>query len=283
MAVDLWTKRRGYQAVKVTASVGTTQNYVEFVLPKDRLPYTAMFSRTFRVGAWVFIPDITEYNDGTLHKVVDISLGWTDDVAVFRESVSQAYGTIATGTWSFITGLVTPLDTVIDIRVRVYANRSANAATGNEIIYVDSVTIVHASVSIERQMREPCIDNFFLPKYDGGKIRILAPALPTDPNQSYERADQVLLPNPDPYMSPGWICVGGGTGATAVWQQLPAPVSKGLVSAAPMLGGTYAGAQYYATNGRNAGEGVGAGTGCLCYLTSAGGWYSCWAGGVVTD
>jgi hypothetical protein len=283
MAVDLWTKRRGYQAVKVTATVGTSNNYIEFVLPKDRLPYTSMFSRTFRVGMWVFIPDIVEYNDGTLAKLPDISLGWTDDVAVFRESVAIGYGTIATGTWSFMTGLISPLDTVRDIRVRVYANRTANNATGNEIIYVDSITIVHASASVERQMREPAIDNFHLPKYDGGKIRILAATLPTDVNQNYERADQVLLPNPEPYASPGWICVGSGTGATAVWQELPAPVGRGLVSAAPMLGGAYAGARYFCTNGRNASEGVGAGTGCWAYLTSTGGWYSDWAGAVVTD
>lgn len=283
LAEDLWTKRRGHHALKITASVGTSDNYAEFVLPTLKLPYTSMFGQTFRVGAWVFIPDITEYNDGTLDKIPDISIGWTDNVAVFRESTSVAFGTIATGTWSYITGLVTPSDTVVDIRVRFYANRTANNATGNEILYVDSCTIMHASVSVERQMREAHIDNIYLPAYEAGQLRMLGNATPTDPNQTYQRGDQVLIQEPDPYMSPGWICVGAGVGGVAVWQKLPPPVGWGLVSAMPMLAGTYQGARYYATNGRNAAEGVGAGTGCWATLTSAGGWYADWSGAVITD
>lgn len=280
---DLWTVRRGHNSVKVTASAGTSSNYVEFVLPALKQPYRSFFGMTFRVGAWIYIPEITEYNDGTLAKIPDISIGWTDNVAVFRESTTTHPGTIATGTWSYVYGLVTPSDTVVDVRVRIYANRSANNATGNELIYCDSVTIMHASTSLERQMRESYVNDPNMPAFAYGVMRALGNAVPTDANQHYERGDTVLIQEPDPLMSPGWICTGAGTGATATWSSLPPTVLYTTVAALPSLGAAYAGARAFCTNGRNAAEGAGTGTGCWAYLTSAGGWYSDWAGGVVTD
>ena len=284
LAQDLWTVRRGHSAAKITASVGTSNNYVEFVLPKLKQVYKSFPGMTFRVGAWIYIPNITEYNDGTLAKIPDISIGWTDNAAAFVESSTTHPGTLATGTWSYVYALVTPSDLVTDVRVRVYANRTANNATGNEVIYCDAITIMHASTSLERQMRESYVNDPYLPVYAHGVMRALGNATPTDANQAYERGDMVLIQEPEAYTSPGWLCTGAGAGGTATWSRLPATDGRGLVAAMPLLtGATYKGARYYATNGRNSGEGAGAGTGCWATLNNAGGWIADWSGATITD
>jgi hypothetical protein len=284
LAQDLWTVRRGHYAVKATATAGFSNNYIEFILPTLKLPFVSMFAMTYRVGAWIWIPDIAAYNDGTLAKIPDISIGWTDTLSVFRESTTTHPGTLATGTWSYVYALITPLDTVTKIHVRVYPNRTANNANGTELIYVDSITIMHASVPLERQKDETFHNCEYLPTFEaGGQMRMLGNAVPTDVNQTYSRGDQFLIQEPNSYSSPGWICTGAGAGGTATWSELPAMTGHGLVANTPALAGTFAGARYYATDGRNSGEGAGAGTGCWCTMRTNGGWYADWSGLIVTN
>lgn len=284
LAQDTVTFRRGHNSVKVTASVGTANNYVEFMLPTLKLPVVSMYSLTFRVGAWIWIPDTTEYNDGTLAKIPDISIFWIDNAAAELQSTTTHPGTLAVGTWSFVYGQISIGSTVTKIGVRAWANRTANNASGNEIIYVDSISIVHASVPLEKQMRESFVNCEYTPSFESGQLRMLGNAVPTDANQTYSRGDQIFIQEPTPYMSPGWICTGAGAGGTAIWTQLAPGTGRGILADAPALdGATQAGARYFATNGRNSGEGAGAGTGCWCYLNSAGGWLADWSGVTATD
>jgi hypothetical protein len=284
MSQHLNYTRRGRNNVRIQATAGTSNNYIEFILPSVTAASSAEFDKTFRVGAWLFINGITEYEDGTLNKLPDVSILWKNASAVWTESPSVHPAMIATNTWIYVYGEIAVGSDVASLAVRVYANRTANNATGNEAVLIDSITVMDVVTDFDIQKSGAFVNNPYMPTFEaGGQLRqIVASAPPTDVNQTYSRADQALLYYPTDYMSPGWQCVTGGAGGTAVWAEIPGPVFRGTVVNLPARAGTYAGMRAFATNARNGVEGAGAGTGCYCTLNSAGAWLADWSGLAVT-
>lgn len=276
-------QRRGKNCAKIQATASTSNNYIEFILSSVAMPTQALFDKTLRVGTWIFINGITEYEDGTLNKLPDVSILWKD-ATTWHESPSVHPAMIPTNTWTYVYAEVTVGSDISSLAVRVYANRTANNATGNEAIIIDSITVMDAVTDFDIQRCDAWVDNAYIPTFEaGGQLRqIVASAPPTDVNQTYFRGDQALLYYPTDYMSPGWQCVTGGAGGAAVWAEIPGPVFRGTVVNLPVRAGTYAGMRAFATNARNSGEGAGAGTGCYCTLNSAGVWFADWSGLGVT-
>ena len=285
-ARNIYTTRRGRNSVTVTASAGTNNNYIAFHIQGIRVLQQTWAERTFRVGAWIFIPDITEFNAGTHTATPDISMYVTDGSATL-ESASRAPGHLMPGSWNFIySDYATPQTLVNDVQIRIWVNRTSHNCTGNEYIVVDNILVCDAHVPIDAIMHAQHKDDEFCPKFIDGVAIMGGRALPADANQLYERGDQILRDDVGPGESPGWVCIGGAVGGDATaWEPMPCleqRVTYLQLLNLPALPGTRAGARIFVTNALNATETTGNGTGCWCYLNSAGAWLADWSGLVVT-
>lgn len=214
--------RRGLNALKVAATVSTTFNNVTIQIPTAVV--TALRGRTIRMGAWVYVPNIAEYqnNDGSGLMPGGAYPGpllqsYNGSVAVNSSTKNNA---TARGQWNYVTAQVAVQADATIVSAIIYASQSSNAATGNEYLVIDEITLVDASVPIERQMRGDYTDSALLPSFYGGRVELYADATPTDTDQIYEVGDKIWKLTPAGSASPGWICTTGGAGGTAVWNAM---------------------------------------------------------------
>lgn len=208
--------RRGANAIKVLATAAQNFNSAAFRLTGEFV--TALRGKTVRVGAWVWVPDIIEYDEANRdsHPGVRI-VSYNGSVNVESTDLSNK---MVKGAWNFFNSSVAVQSDATRITVLLDANYTSGVATGNEYIVVDSISIVEDRVSLQRQMEGEYRDSPLLPAFTNGRVELFASAAPTDTLQTYAVGDKVWKSNAAAGGSPGWVCTTAGAGGTAVFKAM---------------------------------------------------------------
>jgi hypothetical protein len=209
--------RKGGNAVRITATAGTTQNRKIFWL--TGAPCTAMRGKTMRVYAWVWVPDIAAYQVTGRTKLPSVLISSFNGATAVVGSTANNRATA--GTWNLMTSEVAVQVDATRITLDVYANQSGVAADGSEYVILDSLFVTESSTPTSRVLNGSLTDH---PSINclavGGKMLAVADAAPTDPGQTFAVGDQVLKGNVAAGGSPGWACTTAGIGGVAVFKAM---------------------------------------------------------------
>ncbi len=206
-------RRRGPNSLRIAATAGQANNHCEIRIAGEAV--TALRGKTIRLGAWIWIPDIVEYDEVARDSWPDVIIS-SFNGSVSVSSVTQS-SRMVKGAWNYFFAPVTMQSDATRIDIALYANHDPSNATGNEYIIVDSITIVEAVTSLDYQMRGEVIDSPLITKFTTGRMVDFGTAAPTDVDQTYAVGDQVWKTNAASGASPGWICTTAGVGGTAVF------------------------------------------------------------------
>lgn len=203
--------RRGSSAMRVTATAGQNFNYAfnGFAGPAA----VALRGRSVRACAWVWIPNITEFDETarTAFPTIGASSfnGATDNTTV---GLTTATGRNA---WNFICATQPVQSDATRIGIYFYVNDSATNATGNEYIVVDEASIVDANTPISKQMNGEYSDatTIYSTAVNGSMV-LFDTAKPADTNQIYAVGDLVFNSNPTLGGPLGWMNTAAGSPGT---------------------------------------------------------------------
>lgn len=205
--------RRGKNALKLTAGTHATSDATYGVFSIVGAPCLAMRGRTLRLGAWIWVPDITEYDEVSPTALVGMLLqSYNGASYVSSNTVNQKW---SAGTWNFISTQLAVQSDATSVYVYLFIDHDgAGTTTGNEYIVVDSVSIVDAAVPEWRQREGYIRDDVALPTLQNGRIVLSGSAAPTDATMTYEAGDRLLYDAPTAGGYIGVVCTTDGAPGT---------------------------------------------------------------------
>jgi len=206
--------RKGQQAVRVTASAGTTSPNLQMSIGGGSV--LALRGKTARLGVWAWVPNIDEYDESPRTESPTIRLGSYNGSTTW----SSTYGNIAArGTWNFMdVNLSIDADATV-IYAQIFVEYLGVACSGNEYIVVGGITLVEDSVPYYRQLNDDIKDSTQIYTIGvNGKMVGCNSYAPNDADQIYEVGDVVFNSNPSAGGLTGWICTTAGSPGT--WSTL---------------------------------------------------------------
>jgi hypothetical protein len=205
--------RRGQYALKVLATAGQSQNYVQFSLPSNVV--TALRGKTMRLMV-------------TLSTLVDgvPSIYLQSDNGVTTTSSTDVSARIIDNATTFAWADLTIQSDATSVFVSVYANNSDTNAAGTEYVLAQSISLLDSRVNIERQILGDYRDSDILPKFIDSRVLYYDTAAPADADMSYALGDVVYTASPSKGAASSRVCTTAGVGGTAVFT--PVSVLPGL-------------------------------------------------------
>lgn len=209
--------RKGANAVRVTATAGTSSNYLLWQLTGAAATY--LRGKTVTLACWVWVPDIPAYSQSAPTALPGIEIQSFNGTTLVSSTAVNT-GT-KSGAWNFMSTSVTMQVDATQIYVSAYPNQSGTNANGSEFIVVDSIIICESTTPFWRMLNDTLIDNPMIDSTSSaGKSVLRIAAAPADADQVYEVGDQVWYPAPVAGGAPGLVCTTAGVGGVAVWKAM---------------------------------------------------------------
>jgi hypothetical protein len=178
---------------------------------------TQLAGKTVRVGAWVWVPNITEYNEASRTAYPGIVISSYNGAALVDSS--SVTTKMVRNAWNFLTASVTIQSDVTEIYVYLQVNESATVASGNEYLVYDCISIVEDRCSLIDQQNGNYVDSTSLPSFVNNRIELVyTPS--ANANIVYEVGDKYWNRTVAAAGTPGKICTTGGAGDVAVWSNM---------------------------------------------------------------
>jgi hypothetical protein len=207
--------RRGLNALRVSATAGQAFNNMAILLGYG-VP-AQLAGKTARIGAWVWVPNITEYNEASRTAYPGIAISsyngstFVDSSSVTTKMVRNA--------WNFLTASVAVQSDVTEIYVYLQVNESATNASGNEYLVYDCISIVEDRCSLMDQQNGNYADSMALPLFVNNRMELVyTPS--ANANLVYEVGDKYWNRTVAAAGTPGKVCTTGGAGGVAVWSNM---------------------------------------------------------------
>lgn len=205
------TVRKGANALRVSATAAQSQNHVDIQITGPAV--TALRSKTVRLGAWIFVPNLTEYNEASRTALPGIIAESYNGTVVVQSAVKN--GAAGRNDWNFFYAEVAMQSDATRFDAVFFPNESGTNATGNEYLIVGSVTLVESTVPLSRQMMDDLPDSPLIQSVGvNGLLTSAGTAPPTDVNQTYVAGDLVRNSAPVAGGAPGWVCTTAGSPGT---------------------------------------------------------------------
>lgn len=212
--------RRGSNALKFTATAGQANGYASFTFNDSQLNVT-LRGKTVTVYAWVWIPNLTEFNPNPRPPAAVVCVGITTTGTGGATSRSSDTAGVR-GAWNLISATATIPADCTDFSINLYIIRNSGTTTGNEYLVADSVYLIEGDGGQTLAVKNGWItDSELNPCQNaGGRMVLRADSAPTDVDQTYAVGDQVWKLTAVAAASPGWVCTTGGAGGTAVFKAM---------------------------------------------------------------
>jgi len=205
--------RKGANAVKITATAGQNFNVLTWTLVGSAV--TSLRGKRIVMGAWVYVPDISEFTDvfASRTKFPSITLdSFNGSATVSSDSRNNRF---SVGEWQFMWTEVTVQVDATQIFLNTYVNQSSNVANGNEYIVVDSIVLAEANTPFERLMNDDLPDSAMIATIGvNGKMISSTSGVPSDADQTYEIGDRAYNQSPAVGQPKSWVCTVAGSPGT---------------------------------------------------------------------
>jgi len=213
LSVETTITRGSGTAVKVATPAGATSSSVGAFLRMPDTVLNVVKGKTVWLGAWVFVPDITEY-DTFINKSPAIAIN--DGVG----AALSVGGYLRKGAWNFVHVQRAINSGATELTMLFYPMNYASGytATGNEYIVVGEVILLHAPVQINVAR---VASGYSAEDGSGGIVigqNVIIPGtdVPTGSSQTWAVGDRVLNSVPVVGQPKSWVCTVAG--APGTWE-----------------------------------------------------------------
>jgi hypothetical protein len=222
ITLDTTITRRGLNSFKVSATAGQNFNYAMFQITGE--PLAAIKGKTVRLGAWIWVPNITPYNEASRTAWPSCLLqSYNGSTTVASTTLSD---TMVRNAWNYFHTTVTVQSDATYLAISIFANQDSGVAAGTEYLHVDEITLVEDVSNLYEQMQGNYINSDTLPSFDGKRMRAFGTVATfgSSTGEIYSVGDIIMNSAVAALGTPGYICTTGGAGGTAVWSNMPALV-----------------------------------------------------------